>query len=60
MLVVVLSCTFLTYGGVSLFVVAFAVVPIAEMLFRNNGLPNAGPVNDTVGRSHLSSQELPA
>jgi H+/gluconate symporter-like permease len=39
MLVVVLSCALLTYGGVSLFVVAFAVVPIAEMLFRNNGLP---------------------
>ena len=39
MLVVVLSCAFLTYGGVSLFVVAFAIVPIAEMLFRNNGLP---------------------
>jgi H+/gluconate symporter-like permease len=39
MLVVVLSCALLTYGGVSLFVVAFAIVPIAEMLFRNNGLP---------------------
>lgn len=38
-LVVVLSCAILTYGGVSLFVVAFAVVPIAEMLFRNNRLP---------------------
>jgi len=38
-LVVVLSCALLTYGGVSLFVVAFAIVPIAEMLFRNNGLP---------------------
>jgi H+/gluconate symporter-like permease len=39
MLVVVLSCALLTFGGVSLFVVAFAVVPIAEMLFRQNGLP---------------------
>lgn len=38
-LVVVLSCALLTYGGVSLFVVAFAIVPIAETLFRNNGLP---------------------
>ena len=38
-LVVVLSCALLTFGGVSLFVVAFAVVPIAEMLFRNNGIP---------------------
>jgi H+/gluconate symporter-like permease len=39
MLVVVLSCALLTYGGVSLFVVAFAIVPIAEMLFRNNSIP---------------------
>jgi H+/gluconate symporter-like permease len=39
MLVVVLSCALLTFGGVSLFVVAFAVVPIAEMLFRNNSIP---------------------
>jgi H+/gluconate symporter-like permease len=38
-LVVVLSCALLTFGGVSLFVVAFAIVPIAEMLFRHNGLP---------------------
>ena len=38
-LVVVLSCAILTYGGVSLFVVAFAIVPIAETLFRNNALP---------------------
>jgi H+/gluconate symporter-like permease len=38
-LVVVLSCALLTYGGVSLFVVAFAVVPIAEVLFRGNSLP---------------------
>jgi hypothetical protein len=38
-LVVVLSCALLTYGGVSLFVVAFAVYPIAEALFRENGIP---------------------
>jgi len=38
-LVVVLSCAVLTYGGVSLFVVAFAIYPIAENLFRENGLP---------------------
>jgi len=30
---VVLTCALLTYGGVSLFVVAFAVFPIAEALF---------------------------
>ena len=33
-LVVVLACGVLTYGGVSLFVVAFAIYPIANALFR--------------------------
>lgn len=36
---VVLACAVLTYGGVSLFVVAFAVYPIAEALFRSADLP---------------------
>lgn len=36
---VVLSCAILTYGGVSLFVVAFAVYPIAVSLFREAGIP---------------------
>ena len=31
---VVLACAVLTYGGVSLFVVAFAVFPVADALFR--------------------------
>ena len=39
MLAVVLACAVLTYGGVSLFVVAFAVYPIATALFRSAGLP---------------------
>ena len=38
-LAVVLSCAVLTYGGVSLFVVAFAIYPIAAALFRENGIP---------------------
>ncbi len=38
-LAVVLSCAALTYGGVSLFVVAFAVYPIAAELFRKAGIP---------------------
>lgn len=38
-LAVVLSCAVLTYGGVSLFVVAFAVYPIAAALFREAGIP---------------------
>ncbi len=38
-LAVVLSCAVLTYGGVSLFVVAFAVFPIAASLFREANIP---------------------
>jgi len=38
-LAVVLACGILTYGGVSLFVVAFAVYPIARQLFREAGIP---------------------
>ncbi|GIT92852.1 citrate transporter [Jannaschia pagri] len=37
---VVLSCAVLTYGGVSLFVVAFAVYPLAVALFRQADLPH--------------------
>ncbi len=36
---VVLSCAVMTYGGVSLFVVAFAVYPIAASLFRRADIP---------------------
>jgi len=36
---IVLSCGVLTYGGVSLFVVAFAVYPIADALFRRADVP---------------------
>ncbi|WMJ79499.1 GntP family permease [Clostridium sp. MB40-C1] len=36
---VVLSCAVLTYGGVSLFVVAFAVFPIATQLFKEADIP---------------------
>jgi H+/gluconate symporter-like permease len=38
-LAVVLSCGILTYGGVSLFVVGFAVYPIAAHLFKEAGVP---------------------
>ena len=38
-LAVVLACAILTYGGVSLFVVAFAVYPIGSALFRVAGIP---------------------
>ncbi len=38
-LAVVLTCAVLTYGGVSLFVVAFAVYPFAAVLFREADIP---------------------
>ena len=37
--VIVLVCALLTYGGVSLFVVAFAVYPFAAELFRQSNIP---------------------
>lgn len=39
-LAVVLACALLTYGGVSLFVVSFAVYPIADALFRQANIPH--------------------
>jgi H+/gluconate symporter-like permease len=39
MLAVVLVCAILTYGGVSLFVVVFAVYPFAAELFRQLDIP---------------------
>lgn len=38
-LTVVLACAVLTYGGVSLFVVAFAIYPISRELFRRADVP---------------------
>jgi H+/gluconate symporter-like permease len=38
-LAVVMACAILTYGGVSLFVVAFSVYPMALALFRDANLP---------------------
>lgn len=38
-LAVVLAVAVLTYGGVSMFVVVFAVYPIAAEIFRNNDVP---------------------
>lgn len=39
MLSIVLVCAILTYGGVSLFVVVFAVYPFAAELFRQSNIP---------------------
>lgn len=38
-LAIVLACAILTYGGVSLFVVAFAVYPFAAAIFREANIP---------------------
>ena len=38
-LAIVLSCAILTYGGVSLFVVVFAVFPLARSLFQQADVP---------------------
>jgi H+/gluconate symporter-like permease len=40
MLSIVLVCSLLTYGGISLFVVVFAVYPFAADLFRRADIPN--------------------
>lgn len=39
MLSIVMVCAILTYGGVSLFVVVFAVYPFAAEMFRQSGIP---------------------
>ena len=39
MLAIVLVCGILTYGGVSLFVVVFAVYPFAAEMFKQGGIP---------------------
>src|SRR6185312_7261667 len=36
---IVVVCAILTYGGVSLFVVVFAVYPFAAKMFRQSGIP---------------------
>src|SRR3974377_1037544 len=36
---IVVVCAILTYGGVSLFVVVFAVYPFAAEMFRQGGIP---------------------
>ncbi|GAF54026.1 LOW QUALITY PROTEIN: D-beta-hydroxybutyrate permease [Psychrobacter sp. JCM 18900] len=39
LLAVVLACSILTYGGVSAFVVTFAIYPIAAALFKQTNIP---------------------
>lgn len=39
-LAVVIACALLTYGGISLFVVAFVIVPVAAALFQRAEIPH--------------------
>ncbi len=59
-LAVVLSCALMTYGGVSLFVVAFAVWPIAAALFRESDLPKVLiPASIALGAFTFTMTALP-
>ena len=57
---VVLSCAVLTYGGVSLFVVAFAIYPIAAHLFREANTPKRlVPASIALGSFTFTMTALP-
>ncbi|MFO0954276.1 MAG: GntP family permease [Isosphaeraceae bacterium] len=57
---VVLACGVLTYGGVSLFVVAFAVYPFGAALFRAAGIPKRLlPGTVALGAFTLTMDALP-
>src|SRR4051794_37385625 len=54
MLSIVVVCAILTYGGVSLFVVVFAVYPFAAEMFRQSDIPKRLiPWHDRSRRLHL-------
>ena len=57
---VVLVCALLTYGGVSLFVVAFAVYPFAAEMFRASNIPKRLiPATIALGAFTFSMDALP-
>ena len=59
-LAIVLACVILTYGGVSLFVVAFAVFPIALQMFREGNIPKRLiPATIALGSFTLTMTALP-
>jgi H+/gluconate symporter-like permease len=59
-LTVVLAGAIVTYGGVSLFVAFFVLVPMAHELFRTAGLPNRLiPATVTLGTSTFTMSALP-
>ncbi|KAB0549853.1 GntP family permease [Pseudomonas argentinensis] len=60
MLVIVLVCALLTYGGVSLFVVVFAVYPFAAEMFRQSGIPKRLiPATIALGAFSFTMDALP-
>ena len=59
-LAVILVCAILTYGGVSLFVVAFAIYPIAKDLFRAADIPKRLiPAANALGSFTFTMTALP-
>ena len=59
-LTVVLAGAFVTYGGVSLFVAFFVLVPMAQALFRGSGIPNRLiPAAVALGTSTFTMSALP-
>ncbi len=60
MLAIVLVCALLTYGGVSLFVVVFAVYPFAAEMFRQGGIPKRLiPATIALGAFTFTMDSLP-
>jgi H+/gluconate symporter-like permease len=60
MLSIVLVCALLTYGGVSLFVVVFAVYPFAAEMFRQGNIPKRLiPGTIALGAFSLTMDALP-
>lgn len=60
MLAIVVVCALLTYGGVSLFVVVFAVYPFAAELFRQGDIPKRLiPATLAVGGFTFTMDALP-
>ncbi|MGS0939900.1 GntP family permease [Pseudomonas luteola] len=60
MLAIVLVCALLTYGGVSLFVVVFAVYPFAAEMFRQSNIPKRLiPATIALGAFSFTMDALP-
>ncbi|HDT0388742.1 TPA: GntP family permease [Klebsiella aerogenes] len=58
--VIILVCTLLTYGGVSLFVVVFAVYPFAAEMFRQSQIPKRlMPATIALGAFTFTMDALP-